>query len=268
MYGLINIYDNVVNGDYSNNTHEIVIIARVFFTCLRIVSFDNNDSDSIQVSKTKYCISTTYNLLYKSNINYDFYIFDIDFSFSLGNSKIESFYTILSEENRKYFNHNITYTEYIINMNSLFQMISKELDNQSEDDLIQAKNFCEYHPFYQKYNEFLNIYSQILQYFKSDDKFEKINENELIKMLEYVLSTIGKKNLALFLSIDIKCLCEVYIPLGCEFTEVMLSRFFDNCYIPFAHNLKSIYFLTEFITAIFQYLGDQTVTEEFFESVI
>jgi hypothetical protein len=153
-------------------------------------------------------------------------------------------------------------------MNSLFQAISKEQVNQSQDDLEQAKNFCESHPFYQKYNEFLNIYSQILQYFRSDDKFEKINDNELMSILEYVLSTIGKKNLALFLSIDIKCLCEVYIPLGSVFTDVILSNFFINCYVPFAENLKSIYFLTEFITAIFQYIENQSVTEQYFESVI
>ncbi len=113
--------------------------------------------------------------MYKSEINYNFGYSELKLS-SLNNSKIESFYKILSEENRNYFNHKSTYKEYISKMNSLFQTISKELENQSQNDIDGAKNFCENFPFYQKYNEFLNIYSKILRHYKSDENIEKIND--------------------------------------------------------------------------------------------
>ncbi len=96
---------------------------------------------------------------------------------------------------------------------------------------------------------------------------EKINNEALISMLEYVLSTIGNYNLAIFLSIDIKFLCEIHIHLGINFSELMVNRFFFNYYIPEAHNLKSLYFLTEFITALLLYIENQTISENYLEKV-
>ena len=270
MYGLIHIYDQIVekNSD-SINPHEIVIITRVFYTCVNMVTFDRIDSYSIDISKIKYCISTTYNLLYKSEITYNFYVLEkSEFSFSSENSTINTFYTKLGEENRKYFDHSLTHKEYISNMNSLFQEISKELENDSQDYLDSLQIFCESKPFYQRFNEFLNIYSQILDFFKEDKEVDKINDRELMSVLEFVLKTIGKSNIALFFSIDMKKLVQIYYETDNEFVDTIEEEFFRKHYFDYAKNLKSMYILTDFVTSVIDCIKKKNVFEEDENAVI
>jgi len=263
MYGLIHIYDRINENNNYSYPHEIVVIARVFFTCVKLVTFKNDIPYSIGIPKIKYCISTTYNLLYKSEITYNFKIHDLSFlSFSHENSKIFNFYSKLAEENRKYFNHSLTHIEYISNMNSLFQEISKELEKDDQIYLDSLQSFCESYPIYQRFNEFLNIYWKILDYFKEEKEMNIINHNELSSIFEYLIKTIGFSNLPLFLSIDVKKLVQIYFNLVYDFMYNIGDVFFKKHYLNYAQNLKSIYFLTEFITSMIDCIKKQIVSEE------
>jgi hypothetical protein len=262
MYGLIHIYDRINENNNYSYPHEIVVIARVFFTCVKLVTFKNDIPYSIGIPKIKYCISTTYNLLYKSEITYNFEIIDLSFPSCLEFSNIFSFYSRLSEENRKYFNHSLTHNEYISNMNSLFQEISKELENDDQIYLDSLQSFCQSYPIYQRYNEFLNIYWKILDHFKEEKEMIRINDKELLSIFEYIIKTIGTSNLPLFLSIDVKKLVQIYFNLVYDFKYIIGDVFVKKHYLNYAQNLKSIYFLTEFITSMIDCIKKQIVSEE------
>ena len=48
MYGLINFYDNLNNQKIDLiKPHEIIVIARVFYSCLNMVTFEEDYSDSL-----------------------------------------------------------------------------------------------------------------------------------------------------------------------------------------------------------------------------
>ena len=243
FYTLLRIYDKVSLDkiEISESMRKVIKIAVICFI---------KSADKIIVKKEdkkiNLYISFVYQLISKNYIN-------MRIGENIGNiefdqkklSPLKEFLNKFGIENRKYFDYFIKYNDYLLSVSKLFKQIISPLIQFDKNDI---QIFCQNENFYSKYFEFIDIYCRVNEYFKDINDYQKVDDEILKGLLNFILISIdlNNSNLNLFLSVDIHKFISIHYHLGSDFFK-FLKDFFVKNYLDKVTNLVSIQFIFDFI---------------------
>ena len=147
----------------------------------------------------------------------------------------------IGSENRKFLILELKYDDYLKNITELFKQV---IDRKFQCDI---KKICQNENFYSKYFEFIEIYKRINEYFGDYPNYNKIEDEILIGLLNFIQNSFEYRfsNLTLFLSVDTSTLIDIHYHLEEKFLKFLDELFLIN-YLPNLHYFKSITFILTF----------------------